>query len=998
MLHKRLYVATLTLSLTLLVLAAGAQTKTVKGTVTRSGEGIPLMGVTVTVKGTNIATQTNATGTYSLSAPETATTLVFTSIGYVTRELPISGETVDADLMTSMASLENIVVIGYGSARKRDLTGSITQVTAKDFNKGQNTTPEQLIAGKVPGVQITSNGGAPGSGSTIRIRGGASLNASNDPLIVVDGVPLDNGGISGAANALSLINPNDIESFNILKDASATAIYGSRASNGVIIITTKKGKSGKPRVNFNTLFSVSKLAKYYDVLSAGEFRDFVNTHGNSAAKALLGQASTEWQKEIYQTGIGSDNNLSVSGTLPALSMPYRVSVGYLKQQGVLKTGTLDRYSAGVNLSPSFLENHLKVDINAKASRQDSRFANEGAIGGAVNYDPTQPVKTGNNKYNGYYEWLDPSSTTGLKEQAPRNPVGLLMDRVDKGTSDRMVGNVQVDYKFHFLPDLRLNLNAGLDYAHGFGTIVVNESAAQSYQRYKDAAGKLHSGVNNQYSSFRNNSVFEGYLNYLKEINDHRIDVTAGYGYYDFLTRIENFPDYTFDKVAVTTPNFHQNKPQYTMISYYGRINYGYKGKYLVTAALRRDGSSKFAPENRWGLFPSGALAWRIKEEDFLKSSSVVSDLKLRLGYGVTGQQDGIPYYDYISYYNLSSTTAQYQLGNKFYQLYRPGAYYYGRKWEQTATYNIGIDYGFDDNRINGSVDFYYKKTSDLLNEITQSAGSNFSNRVVANIGNMENKGVEVVINTVPVRTEDLTWNFNFNFTYNENKITKLTVLDDPNYLGVPVGGISGGVGSNIQIHSVGYPRASFFVLKQVYDQATGKPIEGLFMDRNRDGIINDNDFYHFFNPDPKVFMGVNSDVNYKKLSAGFSMRANIGNYVYNNIASSSGTIRNIINPLGYLNNGSTDVLYTGFMGDGDKTKFSDYYMENASFLRMDNVFVGYNIGKVLRDKANLRLNANVQNVFTVTKYKGLDPEISSGIDNNFYPRPRIYGIGLNLDF
>lgn len=995
---KRLFVATITFSLLMCAIVSHAQTRVVTGTVMDSKDATPLANVTVSAKGTTAATQTNESGAFSIVVPTSAKILVFTSVGYGTQELTIAGDIVNAVLISTTTAMENVVVIGYGTVRKKDLTGSITQVTAKDFNKGQNTTPEQLIAGKVPGVQITSNGGAPGSGSTIRIRGGASLNASNDPLIVVDGVPLDNGGISGSANALSLINPNDIESFNILKDASATAIYGSRASNGVIIITTKKGKSGKPRINFGTQFTVSKLPKTYDVLSADEVRNFVNTNGNSAAKALLGTASTDWQSEIYQTGLGTDNNLSLAGTIGSIKMPYRVSVGYLKQQGVLKTGTLDRFSGGINLSPSLFNNHLKIDINLKGTRADSRFANQGAIGAAVNYDPTQPVYSGNNNYNGYYEWLDASSVSGLRTLAPRNPLGLLMDRVDKGTSDRAIGNLQFDYKFHFLPDLRANLNLGLDKAHGYGTVVVNENASQSYLRYKDANGVLHSGVNNQYSSYRTNSVLEFYLNYLKEIADHRIDVTAGYGYYDFLTKNMNYPDYTFDNVAVTTPNFEFDKPQYTMLSYYGRINYGYKNRYLLTAALRTDGSSKFAPDTRWGVFPSAALAWKINEEEFLQDVAVITDLKLRLGYGVTGQQDGIPYYDYISYYNLSSNTAQYQLGNNFYHLFRPGAYYYGRKWEQTATYNIGLDYGFANNRINGSIDFYVKNTKDLLNEITQPAGSNFSNRVIANIGNMENKGVEFQINTVPIKNNDLTWNLNFNATYNQNKITKLTVVDDPNYLGVPVGGISGGVGSNIQIHTVGFPRASFFVLKQAYDQTTGKPIEGLFMDQNRDGIINDNDFYRFFNPDPKVFLGFNSDLTYKKFSVGLSMRANIGNYVYNNISSSTGTIRNIINPLGYINNGSADVLYTGFMGDGDKTKFSDYYMENASFLRMDNVFVGYDLGKVIRDKANLRLNASIQNVFTITKYTGLDPEIPGGIDNNFYPRPRVYGIGLNLDF
>lgn len=997
MYSKRLFVAFVTCMLVLFSSATYAQNRVVTGTVTDSKDGAPLLGVTVSVKGANAATSTNAQGNYSIVVPATGNVLTFTSVGYISQELEITTDVVNAALILSTSSLENVVVIGYGTVRKKDLTGSISSISSKDFNKGQNTTPEQLIAGKVPGVQVTSNGGAPGSGSTIRIRGGASLNASNDPLIVVDGVPIDNGSLSGASNALASINPNDIETFNILKDASATAIYGSRASNGVIIITTKKGKRGKPVINFNTLFTASKLYKYADVLDADAYRTYVNSHGDAAQIAMMGNANTDWQKEIYRTGIGSDNNLSVSGGMLNGKLPYRVSVGYLTQQGVLKTGSLNRTSAGINLSPSFFNNHLKIDINLKGSKSDSRFANEGAIGAAVNFDPTQAVRSGNNRFNGYYEWLQASSTTGLRALAPRNPVGLLMDREDEGSALRSIGNIQFDYKFHFLPDLRANLNLGYDVAHGYGTIMVNDSAAQDYKRFKDDKEVLHGGRNNEYSQFRTNTVLEFYFNYLKNINKHRIDLTAGYGYYDFLTKNENFADYTYDKVAVSTPNFPFDKPQYTLISYYGRLNYTFNDKYLFTAALRTDGSSKFNPDNRWGLFPSAAFAWKIKEEAFLEDNDVVSDLKLRLGYGITGQQDGIGYYDYISYYALSTTTAMYRLGNNYYQMYRPGAYYYNRKWEQTATYNIGLDYGFADNRINGSIDFYYKKTSDLLNEINQPAGANFSNKIVANVGNMENKGVELVINTVPVRNSSLLWNVNFNATYNKNEITKLDVVENPDYAGVRVGGITGGTGNNIQIHSVGYARSAFYVYQQVYD-AKGLPVENVFVDRNSDGQINEDDLYRYKNPDPKLYLGLSSDVAYKQWTVGFASRANFGNYVYNNVVSATGNQYNIINPLGYLNNGSSRVLQTNFQGGGDKQILSDYFMENGSFFRMDNIFVGYDFGRILNNKANLRLNANVQNVFIITKYTGLDPEVSGGIDNNFYPRPRTFGLGLNLTF
>lgn len=995
---RRLFAASFALLLLLLFSAiTNAQTRTISGMVSDSKTGEPLAGVTVSIVGRSLATLTDSSGSYHIFAGSSVSALQFSFIGYATQTVKLTGDRLDVSLTPEIANLENVVVIGYGTAKKKDLTGSVALVTSKDFNKGQATTPEQLIAGKVAGVQITSNNGAPGSGSTIRIRGGASLNASNDPLIVIDGVPLSNDGLSGSPNPLALINPNDIESFSILKDASATAIYGSRASNGVILIVTKKGRRGKPVINFNTQFSVSKLPGYADVLSADEFRNYINTYGDAAQIALMGNASTNWQKEIYRTGIGSDNNLSVSGAAAKGKLPYRISVGYLKQQGVLKTSDLERKSAGINLSPSLLDDHLKIDINVKAARSDARFANTGAIAAAVNFDPTQPVYSGGNRYNGYYEWLDPSAVSGLKSLAPRNPVGLLMDYNNNGTNIRSIGNIQFDYKFHFLPELRANLNLGYDVAHGYGRIFVNDSAAQKYGSVVE--GKQYNGQADKYASWRDNGLVEFYLNYTRLFNRHKIDLTAGYGYYDFVTRNINFASYdaSGDLIPKTTPNFALDKPRYTMISYYGRLNYSFNDRYLVTAALRTDGSSKFNPNNRWGVFPSAAFAWKVKDEAFLKSSSTVSDLKLRLGYGVTGQQDGIGNFDYISYYNLSSATATYQLGDQYYQMYRPGGYYYERKWEQTTTYNAGLDYGFINNRIYGSIDVYYKKTTDLLNEINQPAGTNFTNKIVANIGSMENRGVEFLLNVVPVQNKDLTWNVNFNATYNKNQITKLTVVDDPSYPGAQTGGITGGVGNLIQIHSVNYPRSSFYVLQQVYNEA-GKPVEGVFVDRNKDGLINENDYYRYKNPDPRFFLGLGSSVNYRKFSAGFSARANIGNYVYNNVISATALRTNILNPLKYLNNGSRDLLLTGFAGGGDKLIFSDYYIENASFLRMDNIYLGYDFGKLFPQTGNLRMNLSAQNVFVITKYKGLDPEVQGGIDNNFYPRPRVFVLGLNLDF
>lgn len=985
----------------LLSVAAMAQ-NVVTGKVTDSKDGSPVQGVTVAVKGTQVGTQTGADGSYRLTAPAGAT-LVFSSVGFTTQEVAAGSNSVDIQFESIGQQLNEVVVVGYGTARKKDLTGSMTAISSKDFLKGAITTPEQLILGKVAGVNITSNGGAPGAGSTIRIRGGSSLSASNDPLIIIDGVQLSGGGISGSANALALINPNDIETFTILKDASAAAIYGSRASNGVIIITTKKGRRGKPTFNFSTQVSAGKVSKKIDVLSADEFRNYVKTFGTPAQAALMGTANTVWQDEIYHTAIGTDNNLSMSGGLTGkFNMPYRISAGYLNQDGVLKTGNLQRVSAGINLSPVFMDNHLKVDINVKASNSKSRFANEGAIGAAVSFDPTQPIKTGSPRYGGYFEWLDPSAVTGLKGLAPSNPVSLLLERDDRSSVNRSVGNIQFDYKFHFLPELKANLNLGYDAAKGSGTIFVNDSVKSQYRRDVDTSGKRKGGANNKYLQKIDNKLFEFYLNYAKDLRSvkSRIDVTAGYGFYDNAYNNYNYADYFVDgtKRVNSEPAFATDKPQNRLISFYGRLNYTFNQKYILTINARTDGSSRINPDNRWITYHSEAFAWRIKDENFLKNSKTVSDLKLRIGYGITGQQDGISNYSYLANYAISNATAQYQFGNTFYNMYRPVAYNNKLRWEKTATSNIGIDFGFLDNRISGGLDFYLKKTTDLLNDVNQSAGTNFAAVVLSNVGNMENKGVEFTINTQPVRNKNVTWDFGFNVTYNRNRITKLTFTEDPNYPGQRFGGIAGGTGNSVLINSVGYNRGAFYVHQQVYDNKTGKPIENLFEDRDRDGVITDKDLYRYKSANPDVFLGFNSSVSYNRFNAGFVMRASLGNYMYNNVYSNTGIQRNIINPLNFLSNGSRNVLESGFTGSGPRFFQSDYYIQNASFLRMDNINIGYNIGKVFNEKATLRANANVQNAFIVTKYKGADPEINGGIDNNFYPRPRTFVFGLNLDF
>ena len=990
---------------------AFAQTGSIKGKVLDETNA-PLPGASVTIDGTTLGGSTDANGSFTITGVKTGNVTVTAKfLGYIPLKKTVTVNTsvtaVDFSLQPESKSLNEVVVIGYGTQKKKDLSGAITNVTSKDFQKGVITTPEQLIAGKVAGVSVISNSGAPGSGSQIRIRGGASLSASNDPLIVIDGVPIDNGRkpdgtskIPGVADPLSLINPNDIESFSVLKDASAAAIYGNRASNGVILITTKKGKTGKPVIDFSTQFSAGKLVKEASVLTANQLRDYVNTNGTAAQKAQLGTANTDWQKQIYQTALTTDNNLSVSGATKLL--PYRVSVGYLDQNGILKTSSLERISGAINLSPSFFTDHLKITLNVKGSQVKQRFADEAAIGSAVSFDPTKPVYSGSNRFGGYYEWLDnpaKPASSALKGLATINPLGRLEQQQNRSTAYRSIGNLQLDYKFHFLPELHANVNLGYDISKGSGTNIVPDSAASNYNGFQDTKGITHRGINNIYKGTQSNKIFEGYFSYakdLKNISSH-IDAVAGYSYQDFLNTNYNYGTFAYDgnEKPGTEPIYKFDKPDNRLISIYGRLNYVFMDKYILTGTVRRDGSSKFNPDKKFGTFPSVAFAWKLKEEDMFKGSTTLSDLKLRVGYGITGQQDGIGNYDYISYYNLSNNTAQYQLGNTFYNLYRPNGYYYQRTWEQTAATNIALDFGFIDNRITGTLDYYTRKTSKLLNNIPQPAGTNFSNTIVANIGNLTSNGLELNLSADVIRNADVTWNVALNATYSTNKITKLTLAPDPSYQGVPTGGISGGTGNNIEIQSVNFPRNSFYVYQQVYG-TDGRPLDGVYVDRNGDGVINNSDLYRYKSADPKGYFGLSSSANYKKWSAGFVARASVGNYAYNNVFSGSGTSLSVFNSIGILNNASTNLLESTLTGSSDKNKLSDYYVQNASFIKMDNVNVGYDFGKVFGNTGRLRISANVQNAFTITKYKGLDPEVNNGIDNNFYPRPRTYVLGLNL--
>jgi iron complex outermembrane receptor protein len=967
--------------------AINAQGIRISGKVTDSADGSALAGVTIQEKGTTNGIITDGNGNFSISVAPTAT-LVISYIGYATQEVPVNGKTIINVAMTvESMNLQEVVVIGYGTVAKKDATGSVVAIGTRDFNTGALSRPQDLIMGKIPGVQITTGGGDPSAGATIRIRGGSSLSASNDPLIVIDGVPVDNNAISGMPNALNLVNSNDIESFTVLKDASATAIYGSRASNGVILITTKKGLAGKPlKVTYDGSFSFGKRTGAVDVLSPREFVSLIDSQYGAASPqaALMGQTATYWQKQIYQTAFSNDHNLSLSGAYKTL--PYRASIGYTDQTGILKTSGLQRFTGALNLNPTFLDNHLTVSVNAKYMNVKNRFADYGAIGAAISMDPTQPVyDPASSKYGGYFTWKQPNGDP--MTQTTSNPLALLEQRHNTSDVNRFLGNVQVDYKLHFLPELKVTVNAGTDYSTSNGKDITDTKAAWYYT---NGIGRYGT-----YSQTKKNELLDIYGNYTKDLAavSSKIEVTAGYSWQHFYNKGATLTDnYAKDIVYTDTKYATENY----LISFFGRLNYTFKNKYLLTATIRDDGSSKFSSSNRWGLFPSLAFAWNIKEEDFLKASSLFDQLKLRLGYGVTGQQDVGNDYPYLARYTFGYINAQTQFGNGFITTIRPEGYDANLKWEQTTTYNVGLDFGLLKDRITGTAEVYYRPTKDLLNTIDVPAGTNLTNRITTNVGTLVNKGIELTLNFKPVVNPDFDWSFGFNATLNKNEITKLTLVNNPSYIGVETGGISGGVGNYVQMNSVGYPVNSFYLAQQVYD-SKGNPIDNLFVDRNGDGIVTSqgqSDKYHIKKPAPDLTMGFNSMFRYKKFDFSFNGRISLGNYVYNNVASGS-SYAGLYNTAGALNNLNSSILSTKF---SNPQYWSDYFLENGSFLRLDNTTIGYNIDKIGGGKTNLRVYANVQNLFIITKYTGLDPEIFGGIDNNIYPRPRTFMLGANLEF
>jgi TonB-linked SusC/RagA family outer membrane protein len=953
--------------------------KEIRGVV-RNDSGELLSNVTVSVVGTNIKTATNSDGTYKINLPNGNSALQFTMLGYETRIINPSSTVIDVVLESASTTLEELVVVGYGSTTKKDLTGSVNTVSSKDFNNGLVGSPEQLISGKAAGVQITSNSGSPTAGSTIRIRGGASLSASNDPLIVLDGVPLEAGGISGNSNSfLSLINPNDIESMTILKDASATAIYGSRASNGVLLITTKKGSSGALKVSFSSTLSSQHALGVADMMNAEEYGSLIQREGNAAQQSLIGSATTNWLDEVFQKALGTDNNIGLSGNV-LKNVPFRASVGYYNQEGTLKTDKTERITGAVTLNPSFLQNHLTFNVNLKGARNNNIFANNDAIWSALAFNPTQPIYSGVDDYGGYYESLD---NAGLPATGANiNPLGLLFQEKHKSNVNRLIGNFDADYKFHFMPNLKAHVTLGYDYAQGQGSNFIPETAATAF---------LYGGESDEYEQTLKNKLFTGYLNYNKYYPDAKstVDLTVGHDY-QYWSSTRPAITYYNAKGDVRSTGVGSDE-RHTLMSLYARLNYNYDSRYLFTATVRRDGTSRFSKDNRWGTFPSLALAWRISEENFLKESTILSDLKLRASYGETGQQEGIGNYGYLPVYKLSTEAAQYRFGDQYHKFYRPSVYNQDLRWESTKAFNYGVDFGFLNNRISGSLEYYTRKTNDLIANVPVAAGTNFDQNATINVGNVESSGFEFQLLTTPIKKENFQWDVNFNATNQKMKVTNIALVQNADAIGSFVGPIVSG--RNLQILTSGYEPYMYYVYKQVYDPA-GRPIEGMYADLNNDGVINEADLYRYQSPAPEWIFGFNTQVNYKKWVAATTLRANVGNYVFNNTKMDLSAWETIQYVSPAINNLHRDYLNTGFQA---RQYYSDYYVENGSFLRMENISLGYNVGRVAK-VANLRVGAIVQNVFLISKYSGIDPELSNGFDSSFYPRSRTYSLSLNLDF
>ena len=989
----------------LLSVQAFAQTMTVKGIV-KDETGLGIIGASVLVKGTTTGAITDFDGNFTLQAKQ-GDIIVISYIGYQTQELPAEAS-MNVILKEDTEMLDEVVVIGYGSVKKSDLTGSVTAIRAEEINRGAITSPDQMLQGKVPGLLVTPASGDPTGGATIRIRGAASLYASNDPLIVIDGVPVTAEGGAGMANPLASVNPNDIESYTVLKDASATAIYGSRASNGVIIITTKKGSGEKMQVSYNSSYSLKQNSSTIDVMTGDQYFRYMNTvyagtDRQEAIQPMMGTANTDWQDLIYRTAFSTDQNISLYGNVKGV-FPYRISLGYTYDEGTLKVGDNKRTNFSISLTPTFFDKHLSVNINAKGIYNKANYPNSGAVGSAIRFNPTvDPYfrnEDGSINYdlcNGYFNWL--AADGSVSTNPGINPLSQMYDNNNRNKTWRSLGNVQLDYKIHGLEDLRLNLNLGYDLARTEGYTYANPGSITSLRN------QLTNDLYQDYTNYNSNTLLEFYGNYNKEFGIHHLDVMAGYSWQHNYVKYDKIQYYNLnrDEVYLQSPT---DRREYYLISFFGRINYSIDSRYLFTFSLRDDASSRFAKENRWGLFPSAAFAWNIAEEDFLKESNApLSSLKLRLGWGRTGQQDiGMDRcYAYQPRYIVSSSPNMMipGFGDGYIYTLAPQAYNKDIKWETTETYNVGVDFGFLNGRINGSVDAYLRKTYDLLNDVPTPMGSNFSNTVISNVGDMKNMGLEFNLNFIPIDRQDMSWTINVNGTWQKTEITKLTNVPSADYVGVQVGAGMSSIGGYSSLYRVGYTPYTYYLYQQAYDE-NGNPLENVLVDRNGDGQISEADRYVTGKSIlPKFYFGISTQFTYKKWDFGFNAHGSIGGYALNKVNKDFSTSYSDDWTKGYIDNLSTYVLKTGWTEAlSEYQQYSDMFLENASFFRMDDINVGYTFDKFKNWNGKIRVGASVQNVFTITKYSGLDPEITSadGVDNNLIPRPRLYTVRLNINF
>lgn len=957
--------------------------RTVKGTII-DAKGEPLTGATVMVKGSTLGTVTDIDGNFSLNVPDKAI-LVVSYVGFNPKEVTVgSKSSINITMSEDANMLNELVVIGYGQVKKNDLTGSVTAIKPDELNKGVQNTAQDALVGKIAGVNVVTNSGAPGTSATIRIRSGASLSASNDPLFVIDGVPVDNSSIEGGGNIIGSINPNDIETFTVLKDASATAIYGSRASNGVIVITTKKGTQGGVKFNYNGNVSIGTVAKRLNPLTADEFRAFVPTVTGVPSNVQMGTANTDWQDEIYRTAIGTEHNFSASGNIRKFA-PYRASVGYTNQQGIIKTNQYNRFTFDGGITPSFFDKHLTVTLNAKASYENNHMVDGSVVNNALRYDPTRPVGTGSATAStdpglGYFIWMNGKSPMAIQTD---NPVAQLELQKFRNTVGRFIGNAQLAYKVHGFEDLQLNANFGLDYLESnYKKDIPNLAGTMYTSNMKDGTGLDYDGKQK-----KRNTLIDLYANYQHLFSKHDVSAMAGYGWQHFWKK---YDDTSLSPEGKELFSPYHYETEYYLLSLYGRVNYTYNNRYMLTATLRADASSRFAKDNRWGYFPSVALSWRVSDEAFLRNSRVISNLKLRLSYGQTGQQDILNDYPYMTTFTISYPESSYRFGDTWYRTYRPNAYDTDIKWETTATWNAGLDYGFLGNRIYGSLDVYKRHTKDLLNTINVISGTNFSSILTTNVGEMDNKGVEFSVNAVPVQTKDFKWDIGFNYTWNTSEITKLNVIDSQGNF-VQTGSISG-TGKFVQVFIVGKRPYTFYLAKQAYDD-NGRPIEGKYI--QPDGSISNTETrYPSKSALPKCYIGFNTSFTYRNWYLGMNGHGAFGNYVYNYVRADQ-YLQSVYSDQG---NFSNILPSTRDLGFDTQQLYSDLFLEKGDFLRLDNITLAYTFPKVWNTKSNLRLAFTVQNVFTITGYKGIDPELPNGIDRDVYPRPRTFSISANLNF